>query len=267
MIDPVAAARIRDDRYVDDLATGGTPAEVARFTGNEDKDLKCDGTIPSILSNGSLHLKVLVSSGESNPHKIAKLGGKVLGISWNPTIDKLSFSFTIMLTAKDRSVVIITTVNFSNFDKDLLTPSNLLGIINRIYDPLGLVAPITILLRIAFHYLFHSDSPLEWDKPIPPGDRYRWLDLIHLLINAEPITFRRCLKPSNVVGGCQLICYFDGSDDAFAAVIYIRWNMADGSVYVTLVCAKPKVTPLKRISTPRSELNGAVSKAGSFHGS
>ena len=51
---------------------------------------------------------------------------------------------------------------------------------------------------------------------------------------------------------------FDGSDLAFAAVIYVRWVLSDESVYVTLLCAKSRVTPLQRISTPRSELNGAV---------
>ena len=44
----------------------------------------------------------------------------------------------------------------------------------------------------------------------------------------------------------------------FAAAIYIRWTLADDSIHVSLLCAKPRVTPSKRISTPRSELNGAV---------
>ena len=52
--------------------------------------------------------------------------------------------------------------------------------------------------------------------------------------------------------------FFYGSDHAFAAVCYIRWLLSDNTVLVTLLCAKPRVTPLQRISTPRSELNGAV---------
>ena len=134
LIDPVAAARIRDDRYVDDLATGGSRVEVTRFMGNEDENLQCDGTIPMILSNASLYLKVLVSSGESNPLKLAKIGHKILGVSWNATGDILSFSFSVKLIAADKSVVSVTPDNFSTIDKNLLTPSNLLGIINRIYE-------------------------------------------------------------------------------------------------------------------------------------
>ena len=41
-------------------------------------------------------------------------------------------------------------------------------------------------------------------------------------------------------------------------LVYIRWTLDDNSVFVTLVCSKSHVTPLHHISTPRSELNGAV---------
>ena len=258
-IDPVAAARIRDDRYVDDISTGGTPAEVVRFMANEDQNFQCDGTIPSILAESSLSLKVMVPSGETNPQKIAKLGGKILGLYWDALSDELSFRFLVTLITKDKTPLAITPDNYSTFDRDLLTPSNLIHIINKIYDPMGLGALITISLRIAFRHVFKAHPEIGWDVPLPPGpDRNKWLKLIHLLLHSKPITFQRCIKPANTVAACQLICFFDGSDDAFAAVIYIRWELADGSVYVTLECAKPRVTPLKGMSTPRAELNGAV---------
>ena len=56
----------------------------------------------------------------------------------------------------------------------------------------------------------------------------------------------------------KIVCFFDGSDVAFAASIYKRWVLSNGSVDVSLLCAKTGVTPLQRISTPRSKLNGAV---------
>ena len=258
-IDPVAAIRIRDDRYVDDMPTGGTPDEVARFKGKEDENLRCDGTIPTILSKGSLFLKVMVSSGDSDQQKIAKLGGKILGTEWNPTSDQLFYNFTVTLVSKDKSLLPITTNNFSTFDHSLLTPSNLLHIINKLYDLTGLIALMTIKLRIGFRRLFKSHPTLEWNTLLPPGpDKDHWLGLIHLLVQSDSVSFNRCIKPSNTVGACELITFFDGSDDAFASVIYIRWELADGSIFVTLLCSKARVTPLKRISTPRSELNGAV---------
>ena len=99
---------------------------------------------------------------------------------------------------------------------------------------------------------------IQWDDVVSSIDRSVWLNLIQLLENCGIVTFPRATKPLNTVGQCQLICFFDGSDVAFAAVVYIRWILCDGSVSVTILCAKPRVTPLHRISTPRSELNGAL---------
>ena len=233
-IDPVAAVRITEDRYVDDLSTGGTPVEVARFMGKESEDFQQDGTIPQILSKGSLKLKVMVPSGELNQTKIKLLGNKILGVGWNPSSDKLTISFSVSLVHKEeKSLTVVTKDNFSTFDRNLLTPRNLLRIVNSLYDPLGLVAPVTIKLRIAFRDVFRSTLNLNWDTPIPKGkDQNCWLDLIRMLIDSPEITFNRCVKPSQAVGPCQLICFFDGSDDAFAAAIYIRWTLADDSTHV-----------------------------------
>ena len=100
---------------------------------------------------------------------------------------------------------------------------------------------------------------------MPGPDQDCWLSLIQMLIHSDRITFRRCTQPADAIGSGQLICFFDGSNEAFATVIYVRWQLTDGTVDVSLLCAKPKVTPLKRISTPRSELNGAVIAARLAH--
>ena len=261
-IDPEAAFRIMNDRYVDDFASGGSPSQVLRFVGNENENFQCDGSLPTILSKGSLHLKVIVTSGERNEQKIAKLGGKVLGLEWNPSLDKISIGLKVSLSTqknKGNDKMTLSPDCLETFDKSLLTTRNLLGIVNGVYDPLGLVAPITTRLRVAFRDLFQIESPMKWDDPIPPGPcQNLWLELIHLLVHAGKVTFPRATKPANAVGKCQLICFFDGSDVAYAATIYIRWTLSDHSVVVMLLCAKPRVTPLQRISTPRSELNGAV---------
>ena len=104
------------------------------------------------------------------------MGGRILGIEWNPTIDELS----------------IAPANLSTFDRHLLTPRDVLRIINSIYDPLGLIAPLTIRLRIGFRNLFAAQASLSWDDPLPAGpDQDCWLSLIKLLIDSDIITFTR----------------------------------------------------------------------------
>ena len=257
-IDPVAAQRIRDDRYVDDFATGGTPDEVSRFVGQEGEGFQCDGTFPTILSKGSLKLKVIVVSGENDPNKLEKLGKKVLGLGYDASTDTISIDFKSALTVKNKKGT-LSFLDFTLADRHLLTPRNLLSIVNGVYDPLGVGCPLTIRLRVAFRELFKTDSPFEWDTPISSEKmQSTWLELIQLIAATDGLYFSRSFKPLNAVGQCQLVCFFDGSDVAFAASVYIRWVLDEGSVHVSLVCAKARVTPLHHISTPRSEMNGAV---------
>ena len=89
-LDREAALRIDHDRYVDDFASGGTATQVERFVGEEIDNMQHTGTMPTILSKGSLRLKVIVMSGESNERKIIKLGSAVLGIPYNPTDDTIA---------------------------------------------------------------------------------------------------------------------------------------------------------------------------------
>ena len=132
-IDPLAATRITEDRYVDDLSTGGSLSEVDRFMGKSTVDLQQDGTIPQILAKGSLRLKVMVSSGESNPLRLKMIGSKILGVGWNLPADQLSIKFAVSLLNKnEKSTLVVTDDNFATFNKDLLTPRNLLRIVNGV---------------------------------------------------------------------------------------------------------------------------------------
>ena len=166
---------------------------------------------------------------------------------------------SVTLKTVNNEKILMSPESVLSIDTNFLTPRNLLSVVNEVNDPLGLIAPITIRLRAAFRDLFRSGSAIEWGALLPPGpSQTLWLSLIQMLVCAGKITFHRNTKPHNAVGKSQLISFFDGSDFAFAATIYIRWTLSDESVQVALSCAKTRVTPLQRISTPRSGLNGAV---------
>merc|ERR1712131_239332 len=79
------------------------------------------------------------------------------------------------------------------------------------------------------------------------------------LIESPEIIF-----PRKVVGDmhdCQaveLVGYWDGSQSAFCAAIYVRWLQPDQSWTTQLLTAKSRVTPCSGLTTPRSELSGLV---------
>ena len=260
-IDPVVAQKIKDDRYVDNIMSGGTVAQVAQFVGNEKSDGHV-GTLSQVLLPGSFNVKVIVTSGESNADKLRNLGRRVLGVGWDPPSDMI----TVDLIHNLSNAQCFQSVNYiaDPLIDDLLPPTFAytlricLSIVNGIYDLLGLITPITIRLKVAFRDLFRLGLDLKWDDPIPREDCVRWRKLVCMLQDAKSIAFPRAVKPPNTVGKCELICYFDGSDFAYACVIYVKRTSFDGSVYTALVTSKSRVTPLLRISTPRSELNAAV---------
>ena len=102
-IDPLAARRLLNDRFVDDITSGGTPIEVARFKGVEDPEtLRCDGTMPQILINGHLELKAISVSGEPDGKALEKLSYAVLGHGYSTEHDTLTVKFKVNVSPRKR---------------------------------------------------------------------------------------------------------------------------------------------------------------------
>ena len=93
-IDLVAGRRLNKDRFVDDVATGGTKSEVKRFKGVENVEtFVCDGTMPQIMRSTHLILKAVGVSGEVDGEKLKKLGASVLGLGFSTERDSLLVKF------------------------------------------------------------------------------------------------------------------------------------------------------------------------------
>ena len=75
----------------------------------------------------------------------------------------------------------------------------------------------------------------------------------------------RCYFPKGVViESIQLHGFSDASEDAYAGVIYLRLTDSDGNVHISLIIAKTKVAPIKRLTIPRLELCGALTYSLNF---
>ena len=53
----------------------------------------------------------------------------------------------------------------------------------------------------------------------------------------------------------------DGSKDAMCCTAHLRWQLTSGKFSCKLYCAKTRVTPLKRKSIPRNEMQSLVMSA------
>ena len=261
-IDQLAADRLSRDHFVDDITSGGDPEQVRRFKGEENPEtLECNGTMPQIFNEARLKLKAIAVSGEADGGALQKLSGAVLGHGYSTARDTLSVKFRVNISHRRRGNPTgpdITKDTLDQLNQTVLTRRLALGIANGQYDLLGMVTPVLIKLKASMRDLFVDKYELGWDTPLPGELNEVWIGYIRELVEAEEFEFQRCVRPEGKVKDFWLVVFFDGSDQAFAGVVYCRWEMENGEVVVTLLCSKARTVPLHRLSTPRSELNGAV---------
>ncbi|XP_059223359.1 uncharacterized protein LOC131997084 [Stomoxys calcitrans] len=125
----------------------------------------------------------------------------------------------------------------------------------RLFDPLGWLAPTTIMAKIMFQTLWREG--LDWTDPLPANLHNEWSKYRTALKDIEKLSLPRWFK-SKSTSSTDLHAFCDASKLAFAAVVYIRVVKEDGKVHVSLIQSKTKVAPLKVQTIPKLELCAAV---------
>ncbi|XP_055590387.1 uncharacterized protein LOC129742510 [Uranotaenia lowii] len=97
---------------------------------------------------------------------------------------------------------------------------------------------------------------MSWDDELPMAIANEWKEVKNNLNQLEKIRIPR--YTGEMCDKVQLHGFSDASEQAYAAVVYLRVLDAAGHARVTLMAAKSRVAPIKQISLPRLELNGAL---------
>ena len=234
---PVASKIVLNDFYVDDVLTGND---------TESELLQTRDQLIELLSKAGLQLDKWVSNSSlianSNPDvsqqeflKAEDMGTKkVLGIFWNPKSDTLGYKVEIELHPAP-------------------TKRQVLSDVARIFDPLGLLAPIVIQFKILFQELWLLN--LEWDDALPPNLMKWWINARNDLEMLSKISLPRYIP--NHKTHIELHGFSDASIKAYSAAVYCRTISENGEIQVSLIASKTRVSPLKQHSIPRLELCGA----------
>ena len=255
---PRASDTIKNNTYVDDILDSVDEYSLYNM-------LKVQ--IKEILQSGNFSIKEWISNvSELESYPVCndeQEGGdaKVLGMRWNPKRDNFEFKININFSPKKRKVRTGPNLSIECFlkNKFSLTKRIILSQINGIFDPLGLLVPFTIKAKIMMQNFWkNSLKPLSWDDILPDEVTSEWCQFFKDLYEVEKITFHRCVKPQNAKGQPSLIIFSDASEEAYGACAYVRWPIGDDSFESSLLCAKGRVAPLKKISIVRLELCGAV---------
>lgn len=239
---PEAARRVKRDFYVDDGLSGSHSIESA-------KQLQKD--LDTLFSSGKLTLRKWASNEarvlENIPienralnmtFEIDKYDSiKTLGVYWAPNTDELHF-----------------TIDMSKLSQSLrITKRKLLSDASKLFDPCGILSPITIKAKIMMQEIWKKGT--DWDSLVHDEIQSEWNQYKSELPLIEHIKLKRWLH-TEMNSERFLHGFSDSSEKAFSAVIYLI-SKNENRITSELVCAKTRVAPLDSKSIPRLELCGA----------
>ena len=83
----------------------------------------------------------------------------------------------------------------------------------RVYDPLGLVIPTTLLAKVLIRKLCmkdenESNKSFDWDEIMPEKMKKEWLSFFLELYYVESLHFPRCVKPIDATEELPLLTVF-----------------------------------------------------------
>ena len=150
----------------------------------------------------------------------------------------------------------------------VLTRRELMSQIHGIYDPLGLLSPITIKFKLVLQKIV--EAKLGWDEPLEGELRSAAESALIEMVRSGSISFPRCvLGECYAKQGWMLMGFWDGGRPASACCLYARTPLEkvgpNGETHlVRLLAGKARVTPSSssqsrmRVSTPRVEMRGLL---------
>ena len=185
--------------YVDNLLSGVDNEADAIAYFQKARDILCEGHFMLhqwSTNSAALHEAICLNNAGSASELIS-----LLGLLWDISNDTLSFQ------AKQ-------------FDSpaDSLTKRTVLSIASQLFDPLGLVLPVTIVACLFGAELW--DEKIGWDPPLPPSNLNVWqkikkeLNTLSLLQFSRWINFTSC-EP------VYLHVFTDASKLVIGAVAYL----------------------------------------------
>ena len=241
---PHAAAIVEQSFYVDNGLTGADSIQEAI---NLQKELQalfgCGGFLlrkwnsnqPAVLQHLPPELR---DTNQTQTLPSQEEYTKTLGIEWNTTADH--FRLTI-----------------SNLPSvDVVTKRVLVSDVAKTFDVLGWFSPAIIKVKILMQRLW--ELKIDWDDPLPTDVHTAWSQWRSELKCLSSKHIPRCYFPDGAdVVAIELHGFSDASEDAYAAVVYLRLTDSTGQVHTSMVMSKTKVAPIKRLTIPRLELCGA----------
>ncbi|GFT03027.1 putative RNA-directed DNA polymerase from transposon X-element [Trichonephila clavipes] len=129
-----------------------------------------------------------------------------------------------------------------------ISKRNVLAMVHKIFDPLGILSPTTLLPKVLLQEAWKLK--LKWDDPLPESIQKifrKWRDEIVYL---EKVNIPRYVEINE---NAELHLFVDACKSSYGACVYIR-TVTPLGVKIRLIRAKSRVAPLKTMTISRLEL-------------
>ena len=242
--DPEFARKMLEGFYVDDLVTGEKNSSAAFHLYETSKQRMAAGgfRLRKWMTNDKA-LRDRIERNESNATsarneeeetfakvtlgtgaEVSKRCQKVLGLSWDCEKDCIEFSFKKLV---DRA----REMN--------LTKRNLLSLLAGLFDPLGIISPMIVCMKILFQNLCCENR--GWDEELEGNSSRKFHEWIVDLSKIEGISISRCIyeRPKQEVLECELHRFGDASSKAYCAVVYLVYKTNEGTSAKLLTSKSP----------------------------
>ena len=221
--------------HVDDLCSGGDNIlEVDEFY-----DLS-----RQTFSEANFTLHKFESNSPELEHKYSTVEtsqiAKILGLTWNKTDDTFIFSLHNILPLAVAQP----------------TKRQLIQFFASIYDPLGLLNPFVVKLKILFQKVCIAN--INWDSVLYDDLLVEWTLIRNDLLTCSEFVVSRWCHISKDIVRLELHGFSDASLRAYGACVYIRVFDAEGCIEVSLLAARSRIAPVKGMTIPRLELMSCV---------
>lgn len=236
---PEASRIINCDFYMDDLISGCDNLESAKWLISQIVAILNSGKFPlrQWVSNDAKLLENLNIKLGSSPFLIKDTcNSKTLGVFWYPLEDFFGYS--------------VNTPKFKNLTKRIV-----LSVISQIFDPLGLISPVIIIMKILLQKLWSLH--LDWDDILPKNYSELFSNFYESIACINELKIPRLILINNYEF-LELHCFSDASTSAYGTCIYLLSKNSNNDNLIRLLCSKSRVAPLKPITLPRLELSAAL---------
>ena len=138
----------------------------------------------------------------------------------------------------------------------LITKRNVLKESSKVFDPLGLLSPVTVRAKTFMQSLWQHN--IDWDEPLSDEDQQKWLEIAKNIQEARSLQIPRLYFPTIAASEQpdRLHIFADASLTAYGAVAFLC-----SCNTTSFVMAKSRVAPIKPLTLPKLELMGALTVA------